>query len=182
MGVSHEDSRYASVSCDLFSHMLSHMYERVHDPKRSGHIKMKEFENGTKMHMLSHITVLSDVMKYLEENSPTAGLNIELYRGRTANGMIWHVTKSDVHGPMYYPHVMPPEIDCDAFRQRLLDGAHLRHEAKDLGINLPEARKHARGNCECDNDVGSLDFDNSERWVKIYVEDNSISNCHGSTD
>ena len=176
-GISRGDRRYSSVSCELFSNMLDHMYERVYSPQRSGFIKMKEFENGTKMQ-----TVLSDVMSYFEEHSPVAGLNVELYRGRTANGMIWHVTESDLHGPVYYPHVMPPEIDCDAFRQRLLDGAHLRHEAKDLGINLPEARKHARGNCDCDNSIRSLDYHKSKGWVKSYLEDTSSSRCHGSSD
>ena len=177
MDVTRRNRRHASVSSELFSHMLDYMYERVYDPQRSGFIKMKEFEKGTQKQI-----ILSDVMRYMEKTSPVGGLNVDLYRGRTANGMIWHVTKSDVHGPVYYPHVMPPEIDCDAFRQRLLDGAHMRHEAKELDINIPEARRHARGNCDCDNGVGPLDYDKSKGWVKSYLDDTSSSRCHGSSD
>ena len=177
MDVTRRNRRHASVSSELFSHMLDYMYERVYDPQRSGFIKMKEFEKGTQKQI-----ILSDVMRYMEKTSPVGGLNVELYRGRTANGMIWHVTKSDVHGPVYYPHVMPPEIDCDEFRQRLLDGSDLKKEVKNLGINLHEARRHARGNCSCDNSIRSLDYHKSNGWVKSYLDDTSSSMCHGGSD
>ncbi len=154
-----ERKRPIAVRQGILQKTLDYLYEVVYNPVRSGFVRVADI--GVEISK----NEVGAIMRYLEENTPMGGLDVEFYRDGTSSPIIWYVEKSDVQGPISYPRLMPDEIDCSELRSRIIGGEDMNTVADDMNINIKRAKRHIHGKCDCVSEEPALRFKRTRGWI-----------------